>query len=53
MSEQTEIPDGWERGFVKANGIRLHYCRTNGSGPPVVDSHGFTDDGYCRLDLAR
>ncbi|CCQ33529.1 O-methylpimelyl-Acyl carrier protein methylesterase [Halorhabdus tiamatea SARL4B] len=53
MSGQTEIPDGWERGFVEANGIELHYCRTNGSGPPVVVSHGFTDDGYCRLDLAR
>jgi len=53
MSEQTEIPEHWERGFVEANGIKLHYCRTNGSGPPVVVSHGFTDDGYCRLDLAR
>ncbi|MFB6128541.1 MAG: alpha/beta fold hydrolase [Halorhabdus sp.] len=53
MSGQTDIPAHWERGFVEANGIELHYCRTNGSGPPIVVSHGFTDDGYCRLDLAR
>jgi pimeloyl-ACP methyl ester carboxylesterase len=53
MSEQTQIPQHWERGSVEANGIELHYCRTGGSGPPFVVSHGFTDDGYCRLDLAR
>ncbi|MCU4744124.1 alpha/beta hydrolase [Halobacteria archaeon AArc-m2/3/4] len=53
MSGQTQIPERWERGFVEANGIELHYCRTHGSGPPFVVSHGFSDDGYCRLDLAR
>jgi len=53
MSQQTQTPEGWERGFAEANGVELHYCRTGGSGPPVVVSHGFTDDGYCRLDLAR
>ncbi|QLH78941.1 alpha/beta hydrolase [Halosimplex rubrum] len=53
MSVPTQIPEDWERGSVEANGIELHYCRTGGSGPPVVVSHGFTDDGYCRLDLAR
>jgi len=53
MSDRTQVPAHWERGFVEANDIELHYCRTNGSGPPLVVSHGFTDDGYCRLDLAR
>ncbi|WP_207592226.1 alpha/beta fold hydrolase [Halomontanus rarus] len=53
MSGRTQIPERWERGFVETNGIELHYCRTHGSGPPFVVSHGFTDDGYCRLDLAR
>jgi pimeloyl-ACP methyl ester carboxylesterase len=53
MSQQTQISEQWERGSVEANGVELHYCRTGGSGPPVVVSHGFTDDGYCRLDLAR
>ncbi|MFB6136223.1 MAG: alpha/beta fold hydrolase [Halobacteriaceae archaeon] len=53
MCERTPVPEQWERGFVGANGIELHYCRTGGPGPPFVVSHGFTDDGYCRLDLAR
>ncbi|MFB6141325.1 MAG: alpha/beta fold hydrolase [Halosimplex sp.] len=53
MSGQTQIPEQWERGFAEANDTELHYCRTGGSGPPFVISHGFTDDGYCRLDLAR
>jgi pimeloyl-ACP methyl ester carboxylesterase len=53
MSGRTQIPEDWEQGFVAANGIQLHYCRSGGSGPAFVVSHGFTDDGYCRLDLAR
>jgi len=31
----------WQSGYVVANGIRLHYTRTGGGGPPVVLSHGF------------
>nr|WP_281253902.1 alpha/beta hydrolase [Natronolimnobius baerhuensis] len=31
----------------------MHYCRTGGSESPFVISHGLTDDGYCRLELAR
>jgi len=53
MSESTRAPAQWERGFVESNGIELHYCRSGGSAQPFVISHGFTDDGYCRLDLAR
>ncbi|NGM70524.1 alpha/beta hydrolase [Natronolimnobius sp. AArcel1] len=53
MSGQTQVPEQWERGFIETNGIEVHYCRTGGSGPPFVISHGLTDDGYCRLDLAR
>ncbi|WP_135365583.1 alpha/beta fold hydrolase [Halosimplex halophilum] len=53
MGERTEIPDDWERGFAEANGVELHYCRAGGQGPPFVVSHGFSDDGYCRLGLAR
>ncbi|OVE84096.1 alpha/beta fold hydrolase [Natronolimnobius baerhuensis] len=53
MSGRPQIPEQWERGFVETNGIEVHYCRTGGSGPPFVISHGLTDDGYCRLDLAR
>ncbi len=53
MSKPTKAPEQWERGFVETNDIELHYCRSGGSAPPFVISHGFTDDGYCRLDLAR
>jgi len=53
MSVDSTAPDGWEEGFVEANGIELHYRRTGGEGPPFVISHGFTDDGDCRIALAR
>jgi len=53
MDEPTPVPEHWERGSVEANGIELHYCRTGGQGPPFVVSHGFSDDLYCRLGLAR
>jgi pimeloyl-ACP methyl ester carboxylesterase len=53
MTVSKQVPEDWEQGFVEANGLQLHYCRTGGSGSPFVVSHGFTDDGYCRLDLAR
>ena len=35
----------WHSGDVRANGIRLHYTRTGGTGPAVVLAHGFSDDG--------
>jgi len=48
-----KLPDGWTSGDVKANGITLHYYRTgNGSLPPMVLSHGYTDNGLCWTDLA-
>lgn len=53
MSDDAPVPEDWERGFVDVNGVQLHYCRTGGTGPPFVISHGVTDDGYCRTDLAR
>jgi N-formylmaleamate deformylase len=37
----------WESAFVEANGMRLHYLRTNGTGPAVVLAHGFSDNGRC------
>ena len=41
-------------GDVVANGIKIHYYRTGGDKPPVVLSHGATDDGLCwtRVTLA-
>ncbi|MGD0571571.1 MAG: alpha/beta hydrolase [Sedimentisphaerales bacterium] len=49
----VKLPNGWTSGDVKANGITLHYYRTgNGSLPPMVLSHGYTDNGLCWTDLA-
>src|ERR1700719_2990387 len=43
----------WFSGDVGANGIRLHYYRTGGDKPPIVLSHGATDDGLCWTRVAR
>jgi len=43
----------WFSGDVHANGIKIHYYRTGGDKPPVVLSHGATDDGLCWSRLAR
>lgn len=43
----------WQHDFISANGIRLHYYRTGGGGPPVVLAHGITDNGLCWSRLAR
>ncbi len=42
----------WQSGHVEANGIRLHYTRTGGAGPPLVLAHGVTDDGLCWTPVA-
>lgn len=47
------IPDGWQDGYVYANGIRLHYYHaTPAAGKPVmVMVHGVTDNGLCWTTL--
>lgn len=42
----------WQSDDVVANGIRVHYYRTGGSGPPLVLNHGATDNGLCWIRLA-
>jgi pimeloyl-ACP methyl ester carboxylesterase len=37
----------WFSGDVIANGIKIHYARTGGDKPPLVLSHGFSDNGLC------
>jgi len=37
----------WYAGDVRTNGIRIHYHRTGGDKPPLVVSHGFSDNGLC------
>ncbi|MGC9467132.1 MAG: alpha/beta fold hydrolase, partial [Anaerolineae bacterium] len=40
--------------YVEANGIQLHYWRTgDGTKPPLVLCHGFSDNGLCWTPVAR
>ncbi|MBN1247216.1 MAG: alpha/beta fold hydrolase, partial [Anaerolineae bacterium] len=44
----------WPDAYVEANGIRLHYWRTgNGTKPPLVLCHGYSDNGLCWTPVAR
>ena len=44
----------WPEAYVEANGINLHYWRTgDGSKPPFVLCHGFSDNGLCWTPVAR
>lgn len=45
--------NSWPDDVVEANGIRIHYWRTGGDGPPIVLSHGAADDGLCWTRVAR
>jgi len=50
------LPEGWTGGTVRANGIDVHFARTNegtSDDPPLVIGHGVFDDGPCRTPLAR
>lgn len=38
---------GWSSGTVRVSGGVLAYHRTAGRGPPLVLSHGLTDNGLC------
>ena len=42
----------WLSGDVVANGIKIHYTRTGGDKPPLVLSHGSTDNGLCWTRVA-
>lgn len=43
----------WSSDEVMVNGVRIHYHRTGGDKPPVVLSHGITDNGLCWTHVAR
>jgi N-formylmaleamate deformylase len=47
------MTEHWRSGFVEANGIRLHYTRTDGDKPPLVLAHGVTDAGPCWTAVAE
>jgi N-formylmaleamate deformylase len=43
----------WSAGYVKTNGIKIHYYRTGGEKPALVLNHGAGDDGLCWTHLVR
>jgi pimeloyl-ACP methyl ester carboxylesterase len=46
--------DAWSDQYVIANGIRIHYWRSNTPGKPVlIMAHGSSDDGMCWMSLAK
>ena len=47
------MTEHWRSGFVEANGVRLHYTRTDGDKPPLVLAHGVTDAGPCWTAVAE
>jgi pimeloyl-ACP methyl ester carboxylesterase len=43
----------WTNNDIIVDGVKIHYTRTgNGSKPPVVLLHGFSDNGLCWLPVA-
>lgn len=47
-------PPDWTHNELTVNGASLHYVRTgDGSKPPLVLVHGFSDDGLCWAQTAR
>lgn len=44
----------WKQNTLTVDGIKIHYTRTgDGSKPPLVLAHGFSDNGLCWLPVAR
>jgi N-formylmaleamate deformylase len=42
------MPDMWQDTYIDLDGARMHVTRTgNGSLPPMVLAHGFSDTGLC------
>jgi len=54
MSDDRSGPGDWLSGDVRTDdGVRIHYARTGGDGPPLVIAHGITDSALCRAPLVR
>lgn len=44
----------WKQNTLSIDGVKIHYTRTgDGSKPPLVLAHGFSDNGLCWLPVAR
>lgn len=53
MSEPEPDAASWYSGTCRANGIDIHYRRTDAGRPPLVALHGLIGSGACLLPLAR
>jgi len=40
-------------GYIKADGVKIHYYRTGGDLPPFILLHGATDNGLCWTPVAE
>ena len=48
------MPSHWTEHDISINGVQLHYYRTgDGTAPPLVLQHGFSDNGLCWTPTAR
>src|SRR5512136_1054701 len=52
-STKENAMSAWSDGYVKSNGIDIHYHRTGGDKPQVVISHGAGDDGLCWTHVVK
>ena len=43
----------WKFETIESNGLTLHYTRTGGDKPPLMLTHGFSDDGLCWTPVAQ
>ncbi|OUW17253.1 MAG: hypothetical protein CBD18_05210 [Opitutales bacterium TMED158] len=50
---KPQQPSHWTESYVVANGIRIHYWRTGGDKPPLIMTHGYSDDGLCWTAIAQ
>ena len=48
----SDVGTSWQIGYVPVSGGRLAFHRTGGIGPPLVLSHGLTDNGLCWTRVA-
>lgn len=53
MSEPELRAASWRSGTCHANGIDIHYRRTDANKPPLVALHGLIGSGACLLALAH
>src|SRR5689334_12208850 len=50
---EDQMMTSWQSSDIEVHGLRLHYTRTGGAGPPLVLAHGVGDDGLCWTTVAE